>query len=395
MQITFYILLAIIAYTYIGYGLVLILLNSFKKNKSPKPENNPLEVTLLIAAYNESRILTQKIKNSLSLDYPKSKLKIAIVTDGSTDSSRKIIEQYPYIIHYHKDERRGKINAINRIMPKIKSQITVFSDANVMLNKNAIFELIKHFSNENTAVVSGEKVILKDKNATASSSGEGFYWKYESFLKKMDAKLNTLVGSAGELFAIRTQLYSEVKEDTIIEDFFMTMSLASRGFKVEYEPKAIATETGSLNMKEEEKRKVRISAGGIQAITRLISLLKFWKHPLLTFQYLSHRVFRWTLTPLALFLIVPINALLLSQGLIFILVFTAQILFYLLAFFGYLLRNKSIKYKVIHIPYYFLFMNTCVIKGWIRFFKNSQNVTWEKSERIMTSKFVFATESNN
>ncbi|MEP0711448.1 MAG: glycosyltransferase family 2 protein, partial [Algoriphagus sp.] len=303
MEFIFWLSIGIIFYTFLGYGVVITLLSKLKKKKKTYPildEEDLPEVTLLIACYNEEEIVADKVKNSLALNYPKDRLQITFVTDGTTDGSLDLLTQYPQVKIDHSSARKGKIAAINRVMPGIATPITIFTDANVMLNPGAIRHLVHHFQSNLVAAVSGEKVVQSATADSASASGEGFYWKYESYLKRKDAEWNTLVGSAGELVAIRTNLYEAPEQDTIIEDFVMTVRLAAQGYKVSYEPQAIATETGSANVEEEEKRKIRIAAGGIQAICRLPEALNLLNHPGLTFQYLSHRVLRWTLMPLAL-----------------------------------------------------------------------------------------------
>ncbi len=384
MESVFWISLIIVSYTFFGYGIVISLLARLKKKIYLKPiEDLDLpDVTLLIAAYNEEDILDAKIVNSLALDYPKEKLRIQVVTDGSTDDSVKILSKFDQITIHHRDERRGKIAAVNRVMPTIGSLVTVFSDANVLLNPQAIRELVKHFQRPEVAAVSGEKKVLSLKKDTASASGEGFYWKYESYLKRKDAEWNTLVGSAGELFAIRTDLYEAPETNTLIEDFVLTVKLAIQGHVVAYEPNAIASETASANVEEEYKRKVRISAGGIQAVALLPEALQFWNHPGLTFQYLSHRVLRWTLMPVAMVLILISNGFLVSDNQFYSLIFGLQILFYGFGFFGYLLRNSLIKIKFFHLPFYFIFMQVCVVMGWIKYARGKQQVTWEKSKRM-------------
>ena len=176
----------------------------------------------------------------------------------------------------------------------------------------------------------------------SASFGEGFYWKYESYLKKKDAELNSCVGAAGELFSIRANLYEHVPKDTILDDFFISMRIAQKGYKIAYEPNAYAMEYGSESVTEEIKRKIRISAGGIQALVRLSGLLNPFKHGILTFQYISHRVLRWTIGPIALFSLLPINAYLSATATSFIYkpIFIAQIAFYLFALLGYALDKK-------------------------------------------------------
>jgi biofilm PGA synthesis N-glycosyltransferase PgaC len=384
MELLFWISISIVLYTFLGYGVVITALAALKKKKAAYPilEDEDLpEVSLLIAAYNEEEILLDKIRNSLESDYPKEKLIITFITDGTSDGSFKLLSKYPEVRTNHSSARKGKIAAINRVMPEVYSPITIFTDANVMLNPAAIRNLVHHFQSNLVAAVSGEKVVQSAKSDAASASGEGFYWKYESYLKKKDAEWNTLVGSAGELVAIRTNLYQAPAEDTIIEDFVMTIRLAAQGYRVAYEPRAIAAETGSANVEEEEKRKVRISAGGIQAIRRLPEAMNFLKHPRMTFQYFSHRVLRWTLMPIALVFVLISSASFVADGGIYTIAFVVQIMFYGLALIGYFRRNQATSQKYFHIPFYFTFMHICVVKGWIRYWKGKQSATWEKALR--------------
>ncbi len=386
METLFWISTFTILYSFAGYGILITLLNKWKKKKSTNTafsEEDWPEVTLLIAAYNEAEIIRQKIANCEKIDYPKDRLKVLFVTDGSTDQTNDIIKQYNSVSFSFSPERKGKIAAVNRIMRYITSPITVFSDANVMMNPGAIKALVQPFESNLMGAVSGEKIVLSETEDNASASGEGFYWKYESFLKKQDAEWNTLVGSAGELFAIRTRLFVPTEENTLIEDFVMTMRIAADGYKVGYEPSAMATETASANIAEETKRKVRISAGGMQAVIKLVKLLNVFKYGKLTFQYVSHRALRWTLMPLALIGAFASTLWLADTHWFYNLAFRAQSIFYLLAFFGYVIRDQKTSYKLLHIPYYFVYMHICVVKGWIKYFKGNQKVTWDKSERVV------------
>jgi len=316
----------------------------------------------LIAAYNEESFIEKKIQNSFDQNYPKDKYQVWVVTDGSTDQTCEIVSKIPGIRHFHEAPRKGKIHAVNRVMPLVNSEVTVFSDANTMLNKDAMLQLVQHYSDETIGGVSGEKRIEIETHDEASSSGEGIYWKYESFLKKYDYYLYSVVGAAGELFSIRTRLYFDIPQDTLIEDFYLTLSIAKNGHRIAYEPQAIATEKSSTSVEEESKRKIRIAAGGLQAIWRLRSLFNPFKYGWLCFQFVSHRALRWTITPLALPLLVIVNLFLLDEPL-FRIVFVLQVVFYLFAFLGWILQHKKIRVKVLFIPYYFVFMNLSVYLG--------------------------------
>ncbi|MEM8908110.1 MAG: glycosyltransferase, partial [Bacteroidota bacterium] len=213
-------------------------------------------------------------------------------------------------------------------------------------------------------------------------AGEGIYWKYESTLKKWDSELYSVVGAAGELFSIRTKLYEAVPQDTIIEDFFMTLRIAQKGYKVVYEPAAYAVESSSASVKEELKRKIRIAAGGIQAIIRLAPLLNVFKYGILSFQYISHRVLRWTLAPIALPILLLVNiALALHGEPLYQWLLVGQVLFYSSALVGYLLEKRAIKFKAFFVPYYFCIMNYAVFRGFYRILRGSQSVVWERAKR--------------
>lgn len=384
MKLIFWISAFIIFYHFIGYGLLITILSKLKRRREPLPllsDDDLPELTLLVAAYNEEQVIEAKIKNSLALNYPQEKLKICFVTDGSTDRTNQMVESFPEVSLFHQPQRQGKIAAVNRVMPKIKTPITIFSDANVMINKDGIRSLVNHFQSNLVGAVSGEKRIVSLDEDNASGSGEGFYWRYESYLKQKDADWNTLVGSAGELFAMRTHLYEPIKQNTLIEDFIMTMQLAAEGYRVAYEPEAQAVETASESITEEKKRKVRISAGGIQAVIRLMPLLNVFRFGKLTFQYVSHRALRWTLVPLCLLATLSISPLLASESLIYDVLFRVQAVFYLLALGGYAIRDARTNNKYLHIPYYFAFMHWCVVLGWVKYLKGEQSVAWDKARR--------------
>lgn len=383
LEIIFWILLGITFYAYLGYGILIWILVKFKAiftKKAPYNYNFLPEVTILVAAYNEQECIEDKIKNSLAINYPKDKLKIAFVTDGSTDKTAEIISQYADIQLFHKVGRSGKMAAINRVMPLISTPITVFSDANAMLNTESVREIVKHFFNEKVGVVAGEKRIVKSTGKT-TEVGEGIYWKYESFLKKLDSELYSAVGAAGELYAIRTELFEELESDTLLDDFVLSLKICQNGYVTAYEPNAYATETASLNSAEELKRKIRICAGGFQSTFRLTGLLNPFKNGTLTFQYISHRLLRWIVVPFALVLLLVINAALIKHKLFYQFSFIAQILFYSMAVLGFYYEKMGKKVRILYVPYYFSMMNYSALAGFKRFLHNQQNVVWEKALR--------------
>ncbi len=393
LKIIFWILLFVIVYTYVGYGILLFLIIKIRRifNLGKKavvdPKYEP-EVTLFIAAYNEKEYVAAKMKNTLALDYPKEKLKIVWVTDGSDDGTPELVENYPNTTVHHSAARNGKIGAMNRGMEYVETPIVIFSDANTNLGKSSIRRIVNLFSNPTVGCVSGEKRIVDKESDVASGAGEGLYWKYESTLKKWDAELYSVVGAAGELFAIRTALYRHVENDTLLDDFIISLRVAQEGYTIQYDPEAYAIETASANVKEELKRKIRISAGGIQSVVRLRSLLNVFKFGTLSFQYISHRVLRWTLTPLFLVLLIPVSCVLAyNEGMfdfgLYSTLFWLQTLFYGAALIGWFLENRTTKVKALFVPYYFFIMNLSVVLGFFRYLKKSQSVNWERAKRAV------------
>ncbi|MET0391841.1 MAG: glycosyltransferase family 2 protein [Chitinophagaceae bacterium] len=387
MKIIFWISLFIIFYTFLGYGIVLFGMVRLRrllkgKRKIAAPGEHTPSLTLIIAAYNEADIIDEKIHNTLALHYPADRLKIIIVADGSDDATPDIVARYPSIRLLHDAARNGKIAAVHRAVQHADTEILVFTDANTFLNKDALLYICRHYSDEKVGAVAGEKRVQAEALADATA-GEGFYWKYESTLKRWDAELYSVVGAAGELFSIRSRLYQPVPSDTILDDFMISLEVAAKGYRIVYEPLASATEYGSENIAEELKRKIRIAAGGIQSIVRLGRLMNPFRHPVLTFEYISHRVLRWTVTPFLLILVFVLNGVIAAYTgqWLYIALFALQCLFYGMALTGWLLERRQVKVKLLFVPYYFCMMNYAVIAGIRRYLRRQQSAAWEKSKR--------------
>jgi cellulose synthase/poly-beta-1,6-N-acetylglucosamine synthase-like glycosyltransferase len=268
-------------------------------------------------------------------------------------------------------------------MKEVTTDVAVFTDANTLLNKMALKNICRHYQDASVGAVAGEKRVQIDESGDATA-GEGFYWKYESKLKAWDSELYSVVGAAGELFSVRTDLYVPVEPDTILDDFMISMLIAEKGYRIIYEPEAYATESASANTSEELKRKIRIAAGGIQSFLRLTSFLNPFNNPILSFQYLSHRILRWTITPFLMILSFILNwtiVIAYQGGWIYQSILFFQVLFYGFALLGWLMQSRSIKVKLFFIPYYFCMMNFAVLAGIHRHFFSKQSVLWEKAKR--------------
>jgi len=389
MKVILWLSLFIVVYTFVGYGFLLYFIIKIKRAVKGKPKVVEADMdtlptcTLVVAAYNEEYFIREKIADTLKLKYPAGKLKLLFITDGSTDKTPEILAEYPQIELMHQPGRAGKIAAIHRAMENVHTEVTVFTDANTFLNEDALINLCKHYADPTVGAIAGEKRVHIDENADASAAGEGFYWKYESTLKKWDSELYSVVGAAGELFSVRTSLYQPVSPDTLLDDFMISMLIAKQGYRIVYEPTAYATELSSANITEELKRKVRIAAGGIQSVIWLKDLLLPFKYPMLSFQYISHRVLRWTVTPFLLILAFILNIFIAIQPgeTFYRLLLVAQILFYGMAVLGWVMETKKLRIKILFIPYYFCVMNYAIFAGIIRYFRKTQNAAWDKAQR--------------
>jgi biofilm PGA synthesis N-glycosyltransferase PgaC len=377
--------IALIFYSYLGYGILLYIVVKIKKTFLSDPIINTgytPAVTLVVPCFNEAEYIEEKIRNSFALNYPKEKLQLIFISDGSDDDTALRVQKYPEILSLHEPERNGKAAAMNRAMAFVKSPIVVFCDANTDLNSDAIYELVKHYANPKVGAVTGEKRIITKDKENASGAGEGIYWKYESFLKQLDSDFYTIVGAAGELMSYRTSLYKELPKDTLLDDLMQSMQIAVEGYQVVYEKKAWASETASANVGEELKRKVRIAAGVFQSMGRLPKAFNLIGNFKVSFLFISHRVIRWTFAPLALLLIFLINIFLsIKLAGVYTLIMIAQGCFYAMALLGWYLNNKQIKVKLLFVPYYFFIMNLCMYLGFIRFLRGKQSANWERAKR--------------
>lgn len=386
LSFLFWLFLALVVYTYVGYGLIVWVWASFRKRDAAKTglDYEP-EVTLIVPAYNEADILDAKVQNSKSLNYPASKLQLMFITDGSNDHSGEVLAAYPDVRHLHVPERGGKTMAENRAIRYVNTPYVIFTDCNTILNPDAVREIVRHYANPKVGAVSGEKRVLRD--GSTSGSGEGLYWKYESFLKRCDSAIYSLMGAAGELVSFRTELFKPLEKDTILDDFVQSMRIVEAGYQVVYEPDAYAMELPSASLHEEMKRKVRIAAGGWQSMVRLKSLLNPLPHPTVTFLYVSHRVLRWSLTPVLLALLLPLNAYLAATGpLIYSIILGLQVLFYAAAGLGWWIASRRNTSGAVLVPMYFTMMNVAVFQGFWRYIRNAQPAAWSKSQRAVTQQ---------
>ena len=390
LKVLFWMCIFLVFYTYVGYGVLLWLLVKIKRIVRGRPTLPDLpaddalpDVTFLVCAFNEQDVVDQKIENTRLLDYPREKLHLMWVTDGSTDDTNLRLAQYPDVQVVFTPERRGKTAALNHGLSLVTTPITVMTDANTMVNAEAIRHIVRCFQDPKVACVAGEKRVIARHESQTAAQGEGLYWRYESTLKKLDSELYSAMGAAGELNAIRTALYQPMPENALLDDYVMSMRMVDAGYRIAYTPDAYAMEYGSADLAEESKRKRRIAAGGLQSTWWLRSMLNPFRRFVVAFQLLSHRVLRWTITPIALMALIPLNVLLvfMNAGTVYTVCWLLQLLFYVAAFLGWWLSQHGRKNKLLYVAYYFLFMNFNVFRGMHYLRTHQGGGTWEKARR--------------
>lgn len=389
MEILFWAVLGLLFYTYIGYGLTIGLLVKVKSWLAASKESTPgftsddevPSCTLLIAAWNERDILPAKVEDIAGLTYPEGKLEVVFVTDGSDDGSEEWLHSNTEFTVHHRPERKGKTAALNRVLPMIETDVVVFTDANTMLHPQALERLVAPYADPSVGAVSGEKRVGVVDTDKAHGAGEGLYWRYESLLKKLDYQLHTVVGAAGELFSVRTELYQAVPEDTILDDFMITLGIVERGLRVAYVADAYALEAPSASLADEMKRKNRICAGGFQSMLRLPGMLNVVRRPVAVFQYVSHRMLRWAVAPFLLPVLLFANLWLAPDSWFFAGVLLAHVTFYVMAAAGWWIRNRSTRSGWIFTPLYFVMMNVSAWIGLWRHLRGNQSAAWIRARR--------------
>jgi len=387
MVALFWLAVGLVVYTFVGYGVLMGLWARWRPRRTPPlPTDFTPPVALIIPAYNEAAVILDKLANCRALEYPRDRLRLVFVTDGSTDGTPELLAAQADVTVLHDPQRQGKPAAMNRAVEHVRRAgdcaILVFSDANAMLNLAAIRNLVRPFADTAVGCVAGEKRVRAADADQAAGAGESLYWRYESTVKRWEAQVGSVMGAAGELFAVRADCYLPIPPDAGVDDFELSFRIAMMGKRLAYAPDAYALEAGSANSAEEWKRKVRIAAGGVQAMRRLLPLLNPLRYGLLSFQYISHRVLRWSVTPLALLLLIPLNGwLAYTRGGVYTWLAAGQVLFYAAAGVGYLLEARRLRWKPVFVPYYFTLMNLAVLAGWVRHLRGGQDVRWEKARR--------------
>lgn len=384
MKTLYWFIFGVIFFAYFGYPIVLYILGKvFCCKRNQEFKNNELPyVSMLIAAYNEEKVIGAKIENCLQLDYPKDLLSVWIASDGSSDNTNNIVKKYANVyknIHLLEFPRTGKSGMLNEAIKSITDKIVVFSDANTEYSPDSIKKIVMHFDDPSVGCVSG-RLIYRNPGETISGKGESFYWRYETLLKEMESKVGYVAGANGAIYAIRRELFEPFSRRTINDDFTLSMKIVEKGFKCLYEENALVYEDVAPTMVSEFNRHVRDGAGHYIAVMSLLGLL----NPLLglrAFIYWSHRIIRWFVPFLLIFLFV-VNIFLLDE-IFYKIIFFLQCLFYVFAMVGWVgLKGRKLSFFV-YVPFYFCNLNMALLLGFFKAVTNVQKTTWERTERIV------------
>jgi cellulose synthase/poly-beta-1,6-N-acetylglucosamine synthase-like glycosyltransferase len=384
--------LLVVGYAYAGYPVLVYLCSRLFGRKPQRPlvpdEQLP-NVTLLIAAYNESRNIRERILNAQQLDYPRNKLEIIIASDGSSDETVKIAREYSSkgvrVIEFL--NRRGKSAVLNDVIPHCRGEVIMFSDANTSTEPDSVRNLAAWFSDPHVGVVCGKLILIdpiKGRNV------DSLYWKYETFLKTCEARLGALLGSNGGIYALRKVVYQEIPGDTIVDDFVIPLLAKERtGCRIVYDVEAVAYEETPSSIASEFQRRARIGAGGFQAITLLKGLLNP-KHGWLSFAFFNHKVLRW-LSPFFLGFALFGNLLWVAMcmphiGNVFHLPWAAlflmcQVAFYASSLLSGMLPSRPKLFKIFRLSAMFTSMNAALAVGFWRWCRGKQNSAWKRTLR--------------
>lgn len=380
MTFLFWFCVGLIVYTYLLYPLWMVVLAHVWPRRSRFVDGYLPSVSMVVAAYNEEEVIGQKLANGLAIDYPAERLEFLFGSDGSSDETNRILsemeDQRVRVFLY--PERAGKLNVLNKVVPEAKGDILLFSDANTMYEAEAIRKLVRHFADPSVGGVCG-KLRLLNPNKNVGGQGEGLYWQYENRLKQAEGQIYSVIGANGAIYAIRRQLFCALPSQTVVmDDFLIPLRVLEQGYRMIYEPEAVATEKTSPHMQGEFRRKVRIAAANFNGIPYILALLNP-SRGVVAFALWSHKVIRWVVPFLAIGAFVSNLFLLKARGIYFV-TFGLQLFFYVAALVGYLADRLFRHSGPFMVFYYLVAMNLALFLGFWRSVTRTQKMAWERVE---------------
>lgn len=381
MAFLFWFFLFLILYCYFGYPLALVILARLCPRPVHKKNIIP-GVSVVLSVWNERDVIARKIRNLLALDYPQDKIEILIGSDGSDDGTDEIVASFKdhRIRFIARSQRLGKMATINELVSLAKNEVIVFNDARQELAKDAIEKLVRNLADPSVGCVSGELIFRKKEGAT--SQGINLYWEYEKFLRDYEARIHSMLGATGAIYAIHKKLYSPAPVNIVLDDMHIPFRIIEQGYRAVFESEARAFDDVAENPQEEYRRKTRTLYGNFQIFHQFTHMFNPLRSPV-AIQFFSHKFLR-TAVPFLMVALVILNFFLLDQA-VFQLMMTAQAVFYAMAFAGVCARGhrQGVLYyagKVCYIPYVFCLLNFSVFAGFWRFIHSKQEIAWEKAK---------------
>lgn len=369
--------IVLIFFAYLGYPASLWFIGIFRiRGVVNKADFSP-DVTMIIAAYNEEERIKDKLENTLALHYPEEKLQIIVASDGSTDQTNAIVKEYEKkgIELLAIKSRSGKENTQKEAVKKANGDIIVFTDVATLLDPDGLKQIVSNFADSAIGCVSSEdRLIGKD----GKPSGEGFYVKYEMWLRRIESKVNSLVGLSGSFFAARKEVCQDFSSD-MQSDFRTLLNSVRIGLRGVCDPKAIGYYQDVLDEKREFDRKVRTVLRGLTVFFRHLEFLNPFRYGLFSYQYFCHKLLRW-LVPFFLFIALITNLILATESSLYYMILLCQSAFYAAAIWGWQ-ENVPPKNALLKIPMYFLTVNVSILVAWWRYLKGDRIVMWTPSER--------------
>ena len=383
---TFWVCLFFVFYAYALYPLVLFAAYSVtqirrdwqylhtRRNRRvlAREDEAVPAVSMIIPAFNEEACLPVKIANTRRLEYPREKLQVIFVSDGSTDATNEILAslQDPAIQTVFLSQRQGKFNAVNNGVARALHDILVFSDAGTLFAPDALKSLTRRFADPRVGVVCGA---VRVEGSAESQQTEGLYWKFESALRLMESRLGATLYASGCIYAVRRQCYQPLRPGDLIDDLIIPMNARKLGYKVLDDPEAVATEFGAESVQGEFARRVRLAVGSFRALKEVAGV------PLLNFTglaFFSHKLARWIL-PFVLAGLLASNAFLLSRPL-YRFTFLAQLCFYAWAALGFVFRRRGQRSKFVLFGYFLVAMHLAFLVGFWRFLFSRTDSAWQR-----------------
>lgn len=380
----FWISLTLVAYAFVGYPILLAALSRLRPrpiHRSTPQDGYLPRVSMIIAARNEERDLPAKFQNILKLDYPRDCLEVIVVSDNSTDRTDDIAREWaanaPHdlkVIIFRQPKRLGKTAAQNAAVEMSDGEILLFSDATTLYRSEVLRAMIPNFFDPSVGCVAG-RLVYVDPTHSNVGSGARSYWGYETFLKRCESRLGSLIGTSGCLYAVRRANYIELPHEAG-SDFVIATVMAEQGLRTIYEPDAICTEETNRRARPEFQMRVRVMTQTFADLWRHRAMLNPLRSGFYAVQLLSHKVLRY-LVPYFLLGIFIASALLAPKSIFYLVFLIAQCSFYLMAAVGWLLERTGARNKLLALPYYFVLANLALVLALCEFARGERYQRWE------------------